>query len=70
MKPLDSVDFSDLPYKVHLSEFKLAYAEWCNAHVPNQGWEWWLEIDPNSANEQTVFGFRDQDLAMQFRITF
>lgn len=57
-------------HKVYMPRYNHAHAEWCNAHVPNNSWAWWLEIDPNSGEDFTVFGFDDEHLATQFALLF
>lgn len=71
MPPLASIAFLDLPYKVHVSQFTRDQEAWCLTHATeDNSWDWWLEINPDSGEDFTVFGFSDEDLAMQFRMTF
>jgi hypothetical protein len=58
------------PHKVYVSRFKESHAEWCRMHVPDNSWSWWLEIDPTTCEDLTVFGFEDLELATQFALCF
>ena len=46
--------------------------DWCNQHlVRGTDWEWWMEYPPYDPNfRRYVFGFSQEHLALEFRLSF
>jgi len=61
---------SHLPHVVHMKSHTMDCVIWCQQHVCDADWAWWIEMDLPVEHECVCYAFRDSDTAIQFALLF